>query len=330
MKPILTILSGENAGAKHAIEADRRYIIGRDDQADITLAEKKISRRHATLIWSKETNEVLIEDLNSLNGTYVNEEVIARATVLKDGDRIQIGSFLMEIKVPEDSSVVDLVSASKPLQTAPRMRSTNPAKPEDDDEESLRKTGGRLISGRLEELSLPDLLQMLATTKKSGRLVISKKKIISLPKPSQTTGSDTGSLYLQNGELLHVEFNGMINEEAFFEILPWERGYFALFPHHHFEFHRMVEMPVEALLLEGFRRLDEQRASLIEINSSDVFAVNLDEPLTSLSADELIVFQSAWKHKTASKIWQNSNLEKEVVSQALRTLMKRGFITREA
>jgi hypothetical protein len=236
----------------------------------------------------------------------------------------------MEIKIPEESSVVELKNertSAKATRTTPRQRNTDPLQ-SDINEDSFRKTGGRLISGKLEELSLPDLLQMLATTQKTGRLILSKRKIVSVPKPSMTIGDELGSLYLQNGELVHVEYNGMINEEAFFALLPWEKGYFALFPQHDFSFTERVEMPVEGLLLEGFRRLDEQRASRIDIKPGDTFDVNLDEPLTDLSPDELSVFQMAWKHKSAAKIWQNSELAKEFVTETLRTLLQRGFIVK--
>lgn len=325
MKPTLVILSGENTGKKISLEPGRRYILGRDEQADIPLAEKKISRRHATLYWNPEDSQILIEDLNSLNGTFVNQEVIAQVTALNDQDRIQIGSFLMEIKIPEDSLVVELEPSKRS-----KDRSTDFSKNSRDSDDSVELTGGKLISGKLQELSLPDLLQMLATTKKTGRLVVSKRKITDIPTPSVTLGGDIGSLYLQNGELLHVDFNGLINEEAFFALLPWNKGHFALFPHRDFNFSRMIEMPIEGLLLEGFRRLDEQNASRIDISNADVFTVNLDEPLTHLNPNELAVFQTAWKHKTAAKIFQNTGLDKKEATEILQHLMRRGFIKREA
>ncbi|MBN8554804.1 MAG: FHA domain-containing protein [Deltaproteobacteria bacterium] len=338
MKPTLSILSGEKAGEKFVLEENKRYIFGRDQSADLCLPEKKISRRHASLYWDSKRGEIVLEDLSSLNGSYVNGQAIAKPQRLKNKDRIQIGSYLIQLEVTEDvssdSSIFNLsqpsfFSSSVPRKTDPGFLTFEESSSGDRNRDSFSETGGRLISGKLQELPLADLLQMLSTTKKSGRLVVSKKKIGQVPKANSTTDENIASLYLRDGDLLYVDYKGLYNEEAFFAILNWVSGYFALFPYRDFDFQPVMEMPLEALLLEGFRRLDEARASNLELHSQDTFEVELDEPLDSLKPEELKIFQLAWKQKSMSNIWKNSPYEKQKTSDIVRGLLKSGFLKRD-
>jgi hypothetical protein len=71
-------------------------LLGRGDDADIVLEDSFSSTRHARLIPQGDT--IVLEDLGSTNGTYLNEEPLSGPQPLHDGDRIKIGSseFLFE------------------------------------------------------------------------------------------------------------------------------------------------------------------------------------------------------------------------------------------
>jgi len=61
---------------KYSIIRDKLYIIGRSKKdCDIVLDEKLLSRKHAELIYHNK-NEIMIRDLNSRNGTYINKNRI--------------------------------------------------------------------------------------------------------------------------------------------------------------------------------------------------------------------------------------------------------------
>jgi pSer/pThr/pTyr-binding forkhead associated (FHA) protein len=64
--------------------------IGRSPQSDLFLDDVTVSRHHARVLLDE--GEFLVEDLNSLNGTYVNRKRIERHR-LSDGDELQIGKF---------------------------------------------------------------------------------------------------------------------------------------------------------------------------------------------------------------------------------------------
>ncbi len=88
LQAYLVVLTGSNVGAMHKLEA-AETVLGRSNQADLRLTDDGISRRHARIL--KADSDVVIEDLNSANGTMVNGELITQR-VLKNGDKISIGA----------------------------------------------------------------------------------------------------------------------------------------------------------------------------------------------------------------------------------------------
>tara|TARA_B100000073_G_scaffold215423_1_gene179056 strand:+ start:192 stop:539 length:348 start_codon:yes stop_codon:yes gene_type:complete len=68
------------------------YFIGRSSSNSIILDDITVSRKHALLSVSNEN--IKIQDNNSTNGIYVNDE-IKNSHILKSGDKIQIGKYLL-------------------------------------------------------------------------------------------------------------------------------------------------------------------------------------------------------------------------------------------
>jgi hypothetical protein len=64
-------------------------VMGRGDQAEIRLEDPFASSRHAKL--TPQGGIVVIEDLGSTNGTYLNEELLSGPQPLHQGDRVRIG-----------------------------------------------------------------------------------------------------------------------------------------------------------------------------------------------------------------------------------------------
>jgi DNA-binding winged helix-turn-helix (wHTH) protein len=71
-------------------------IIGRDGLAGATLDSHTVSRQHARIVIG--ARAILIEDLGSKNGTFVNSRPVTAPCPLADGDQVRIGSFLMTFK----------------------------------------------------------------------------------------------------------------------------------------------------------------------------------------------------------------------------------------
>jgi hypothetical protein len=80
---------GGRAGESFAVDQERMSI-GRTPDAPIFLDDVTVSRNHALLV--RRRDGLYIDDLGSLNGTYVNRKRI-ESHLLVDGDEIQIGKF---------------------------------------------------------------------------------------------------------------------------------------------------------------------------------------------------------------------------------------------
>src|SRR5258705_5958877 len=72
----------------------REITIGRDDENAVHLALETISRRHARLFIEAGSHH--IEDLGSTNGTFINEEEIARPRRLRNGDLVRCGGAVFK------------------------------------------------------------------------------------------------------------------------------------------------------------------------------------------------------------------------------------------
>jgi hypothetical protein len=72
-----------------AYDVGEGAVMGRGDDADIRLQDPFASSRHARLL--RQGAIVVIEDLGSTNGTYLNEELLQGPQPLHPGDRIRIG-----------------------------------------------------------------------------------------------------------------------------------------------------------------------------------------------------------------------------------------------
>jgi pSer/pThr/pTyr-binding forkhead associated (FHA) protein len=70
-------------------EVGEGAVMGRGDQAEIRLEDPFASSRHARLV--RQGAAVVLEDLGSTNGTYLNEELLSGPQPLHAGDRVRIG-----------------------------------------------------------------------------------------------------------------------------------------------------------------------------------------------------------------------------------------------
>lgn len=91
-------------GVRSTVELERgNYLIGRGESCKVRLNFPDVSERHAILSVTDE--KVVIEDLRSANGTYVNSEEIDSPTVLDGTMVVQIGQSLLRVSKPEDSTL---------------------------------------------------------------------------------------------------------------------------------------------------------------------------------------------------------------------------------
>lgn len=72
-------------------------LVGRDRDCEVRLDSTSVSRHHARIIVTG--GEATVEDLQSKNGTYVNEQPVTTPVVLEDGVRVRVGSMKMTYRI---------------------------------------------------------------------------------------------------------------------------------------------------------------------------------------------------------------------------------------
>ena len=88
---VLVIRSGDLTGSRFTISKDTTKI-GRNPDSDILFDDISVSRSHAEIVNSKAG--LVVRDLGSLNGTYINQNLTEQSP-LRHGDELQIGRFRM-------------------------------------------------------------------------------------------------------------------------------------------------------------------------------------------------------------------------------------------
>lgn len=89
-------ITGELTGQE--ISIDRDMLVGRHQSADIVLQAGEISRKHAAFLLKDQA--LWLQDLNSSNGTFVNDVRIEHEALLKEGDIIQFAGLKFSVLAP--------------------------------------------------------------------------------------------------------------------------------------------------------------------------------------------------------------------------------------
>lgn len=84
-----------------AFSIDGEMVVGRSPAAHLVLADRYVSLRHARL--TVQDGTVVVSDLGSSNGTFVNDERITSGARLGEGDRLRIGSIVLRLQWPASS-----------------------------------------------------------------------------------------------------------------------------------------------------------------------------------------------------------------------------------
>jgi DNA-binding response OmpR family regulator len=108
---------------------------------------------------------------------------------------------------------------------------------------AVRQRGARGVSGSLREMPLPDVLQVLSRTRKTGLLKVS-------------SGGYVGEIQFGNGAIHNASYRQLRGEHAVYSLLALSDGEFALDPSFT-PSSRAIQLSTEHLLLEGMRRMDE-------------------------------------------------------------------------
>ncbi len=266
----LRFISGKYQGGEFPLSDGVPVIVGRSSDLDMVLVEEMVSRRHAKI--ELVGGVVTVEDLGSTNGTFVNGERIERASLV-EGDRLLIGTSILKLVSVDESapgSRRNLQKVAFGKETIRQQGAPSAAAP-------------ARMTGHLEEIPLPDLMQLFGTSKKTGTLVL--------------TGQKVGRLHLVDGILVHATIEGgppLAPLKAAYRMLSWESGTFALEPADA-GVQPTLALTAQVFLMEGFRQLDElQNAQRTAPSQQARLALKtpLEAPLSTLEQSQLEVLQA--------------------------------------
>jgi hypothetical protein len=95
--PYLVTVTGERIPLKEGQD----YLAGRGHRCDLIVADRASSRRHARLLVRREG--IVVEDLGSHNGTYLDGALVRGRAAARDGSRIQVGATVFLLRMRDTS-----------------------------------------------------------------------------------------------------------------------------------------------------------------------------------------------------------------------------------
>lgn len=334
----LRFVAGKYEGGEFRLPPEGEVFIGRGAELPVVLAEDMVSRKHARL-WIA-GDRVQIEDLGSTNGTFVNGERIKSAE-LRVGDRILIGTSIMKLlatEAPESRPTRGggQIPTAPSLSAAPAVTGTRPGvvttmppgSPPGPPVESLVReqrvsTGSvKTVAGSIEEIPLPDILQLFSTSRKTGLLVV------------KTGGNRRANLYIENGNLVLAQIEGVKenrSRKALWRVLRWKTGSFELRPARTVPEGDRLSDSMEHLLMDGLRELDELDRLRPDLPDDDV-ALDVPRPLEpklrDLMPSTLDILQVVHNERQLCRVMdafpEMSDLD---VAMEIVLLIQKGYVT---
>ena len=298
----LRFISGKYQGGEFPLRMDREKVVGRSSDLDMVLVEDMVSRKHAQI--AATGDQIVIQDLGSTNGTFVNGEKIKKAR-LKEGDRILIGTSIIKLIAVDGAQAVSEEAARQRLEATGQRRSVSGA--------------NKPMSGSIDEIPLPDLLQLLSTSRKSGVLSVRGE-------------GGHGRIYLRKGQIYYSTIDDSYDlspRKAMFRMLTWVSGTFELEPPDEKSVLEEIQESTEGLLMEGMRQLDEMNRIAHDLPSRDA-ALGLPTPLTpalkELQPPELDTLQLVLNHGTMQAILDRSPRTDLETAESLLKLIQKDYV----
>ena len=187
---------------------------------------------------------------------------------------------------------------------------------------ATRTTTVKTMTGSIDELPLVDLLQLFATSKKSGVLVVQHD-------------DDVGRLFLRKGQIAFASINDSTELgplKSVYRLLTWETGTFEMQPPDEREFAEELTLSTEAILMEGMRNLDEIRRIEPQLPPRTARLV-VPQPLTpalkDLNEKELNFFQLAWNHGRVATVIDRARSTDLEASELLLKLLQKQYLRAE-
>jgi len=182
---IIKVISGPNAGAEFGIFENSTFIIGKDPKTcDILFQDLSVSSQHAKILANTE-GDVIIEDLGSLNGIYINGQKISEPTKLNTQDLVALGttSFLV---MDQHQTRETLLSPVSNIDRLHEQAEAEEEKIEEPQKEESSKANWKKMVIPMRHLVLAGVFVLFLVLSFGGMLSLFKSEKIILPEQDKT------------------------------------------------------------------------------------------------------------------------------------------------
>ncbi|MHC4548826.1 MAG: FHA domain-containing protein [Planctomycetota bacterium] len=230
-------------GSRIELDGNRKYVLGRAEECDIVVDDLTASRRHARLTVGRTPEAVFVQDLDSHNGTFVNEGKVAGRTPLEHGNRLRIGATVFLVSLTDDPD-----EESEELLDTGTLTLEQSSWDMDDDEKlrQMVKSLGSLsteFAGQINRFSFVQVLQVLVQTDRSGTLHV-------------VVEEGPAEIEIRCGEVHAARHGDVADFPALLALARQKTGIFWL-EETTARCPRTIEEPASRLLLQLCRALDE-------------------------------------------------------------------------
>lgn len=286
----LLLLATEQQVHAFALKETFRISIGRHDSNDVQLNSRTVSNYHAEVI--KENEGLILRDLGSTNGTYLNGEIIKEHRLATD-DRVLIGNHVLTAHLkPLDGGEDGFIRY--------RRNPTSFAVGTQGNIISIRADSNKAIQTiRVRDprdLTLADLLKILTTNAQSVVLKLKRK-------------DEEARVYVRKDRIVHAEYGTARAEKALYRLFAWTEAQYEIleFPAELIE--QPIALPADTLIMEGMQQVDEVRRLLSQLPAIRVPLRLKDDcplPLTAHTSAEIEIYQSLIRVQTISAVLEDS------------------------
>ena len=306
--PELLLLATEQRVLAFNLSQRSQVTIGRHESNDVQLESRAASNFHAEIVC--EPDGIVVRDLGSTNGTFVNERRVEVHTLVT-GDRLRIGNHVITLDIkfrdgpiraalaePEPSQLLDPGSRGRIISV--RGRATNAAK---------------TMQGTDPEITFPELLKLSVFHPQSLRIVLTRAR-------------ESARIWTRKRKIVHAQHETAVGEKALYRIFSWESGSYeieALEPNDGLR--QTIDLPLNTLVTEGLAHATELGTLAARLPPCEA-ALRLREDcvltITAYSPAEFEMFQLIVRHKTIASVLEASALADVRVLRTIESLIEKG------
>lgn len=305
----MLLLTTESQVSAYDLSSTFRVALGRHDTNDLQLVSRTVSNFHAEVI--HEEGRLVLRDLGSTNGTYVNEEVIHEAQ-LQSGDRVRIGNHVLDVQLEQSNGGAGEQPGTR---RHPNFLEVGVCGNIISMRGGMQEAGKTLPAAEPHDLSLPDLLKLLTAVPRSITLALRK-------------GSEQGHIYICDSKIIHSEYGRARGEKALYRFFGWQRAVYEIqeLPAS-LAVQRTIALPADTLITEGMNQIEDVAKLITQLPPLEVPLLLKEDcslPVNALSSAEIHIYQNIICYETIARVLEETRMTDCRALRLIHSLLQKG------